>query len=169
MPKRRDLGNCIGGNTSFPLFFGKVVAKYTLIDNEDTRKKLRTFYDLYMRKWRTSNRSRDRFELNYKAWLDAEESLLDSSKASADCIPSTSSGQRGRPRKSFEEAQERTKKKIAKKEADQFTTPQATRVLSSRLRRKGSRCGSAAVKIFANESPRSSKRMFLEFVNKIKH
>lgn len=157
MISRRNFGELIITSQSFEKFYRRAVQAFGLTEDDRVRKTLKILYANYMARWRKTNRNKSQFESKFSSWLEVKISFR---TGEVDAIPSTSSGKRGRPKKPFEDAKERTKKKIIKTEADRLSTPQAVGVLSSRLRRKGNRAGSASVRLFGSATPKSSKGMY---------
>lgn len=155
MPTRRDFGVHILETKSFVEFYPRVVQQFGIVENEQNKKTLKSLQINFVTRWKKVHRCKRTFEKDYSSWLD-EEVVFSNERD----VPTTSSGKRGRPKKSFSEAKERTQKKILKGEADKVTTPLSVKVLSTRLRRKGNRAGSCAVKLFGSTSPSSSKKLY---------
>lgn len=163
MLTRRDLGTLFLESKSGREFSKTVINKYNLAEDENTNNSLGNLYRNYLVRWRKAHYSKKTFEKTYASWLDVEVKFTSNEEAESsngEDEPSVSLVKRGRPKKKYEDAKERTKKKIIKRESDRFSTPQAVRVLSSRLRRKGNRAGAACVKLFSSTSPRSSKGIY---------
>lgn len=156
MTTRRDFVEHILETKSFNEFYSRVFRAFEILENTENKNKLRIIRMNFSDRWKKARSNRKFFEQSYSSWLD--EAVFFFSKASY--VPSRSSEKRGRPKKSFSEAKERTQKKIVKSEADKVTTPLSIRVLSTRLRRRENQAGSTGVKLLASASPRSSKQLY---------
>lgn len=168
MPTRRDLGALILESNSASEFARQVVQNYNLSENANVKKMMSVLHRNYLSRWKNSNRTRKFFEEKYASWLDVEVEFQPLEEARAEDEPSASSGKRGRPTKKFEEAKERTRKKIIKRDADRLSTPRAARVLSSHLQRRGNRTGASCVKLFSSASPKSTKGLYQKIKRKEK-
>lgn len=162
---KRQLGEVVLRSRNFEDFYSHTLEIYGLNESEDTLKtSLKSVYKNFIRRWKTSNRCRKTLERKYSKWLDT---CVYFSKhvvavASSSDTQKETLKKRGRPRKSYNEASARTKKRIIKRASNTVTTPEAARVLSTRLTRKGNRAGASTVKLVAGSTPTSSRQRLLK-------
>ena len=160
MISKRELGKIALKSTNFKDFCERLVKKYSLQKQEDSLKSsLIGFYYKFVTLWKNSRRNEKNLERKHCKWLDG---IIDFSAHSFDNPgPSTVNAtpiKRGRPKKSFDEGSDRTKRRIIKRGSDSCTTPEAIGVLSSRLRQKGNRAGECILKLVTSSTPKSSKK-----------